>query len=95
MTGGMAFVYDADDAFAERVNPGSVVTQRLASAHWEGVLKDLVAEHVELTRSCFAQGLLDDWVVEVSQFWQVCPQEMLALLDHPLSEEAEAAGAAE
>ncbi len=95
MTGGMAFVYDAEDAFAERVNPDSVVYQRLARAHWEGVLKDLVAEHVELTRSRFAQRLLDDWVVEAPKFWQICPREMIDRLDHPLSEDAEAASAAE
>ena len=36
-----------------------------------------------------------DWVVEAPKFWQICPTEMLTRLEHPLSEEAEAASAAE
>src|SRR3546814_8749659 len=39
MTGGMAFVYDADDSFARKANPDSIVWQRLASAHWDTILR--------------------------------------------------------
>ncbi|HEY8015487.1 MAG TPA: glutamate synthase-related protein, partial [Dongiaceae bacterium] len=45
MTGGMAFVYDAADNFETVVNPDTVVWQRVATAYWDGVLRDLVAEH--------------------------------------------------
>src|SRR5206468_3776944 len=38
MTGGMAWVYDPNDRFQLALNTDSVVIQRLASAHWEGVL---------------------------------------------------------
>ncbi len=51
MTGGMAFVLDLHDRFEAMANTGSVVIQRLTSAHWEGVLKDLVAEHARETGS--------------------------------------------
>jgi glutamate synthase (NADPH/NADH) large chain len=93
MNGGMAFVYDPGDAFALRVNADAVVYQRLASAHWEAVLKDLVAEHRRETNSALASRLLDDWEVEAGRFWQVCPKEMLDRLDHPLADDAEAARA--
>ena len=54
MTGGMAFVYDGgadgsreeEGAFAARINPDSIVLGRIASAHWDGVLRALVEEHV-------------------------------------------------
>jgi glutamate synthase (NADPH/NADH) large chain len=86
MTGGMAFVYDAADAFPRHVNPDSVVWQRLDSNHWENHLKALVAEHVRETQSRFAQQLLNDWAVESGRFWQVVPKEMLARLAEPLSD---------
>ncbi|HSR70989.1 MAG TPA: glutamate synthase large subunit, partial [Kiloniellales bacterium] len=37
MTGGMAFVYDPEDRLSERINPTSVIYQRIETAHWEGV----------------------------------------------------------
>ncbi len=40
MTGGMAFVYDESRTFASRANPESIIWQRLASEHWEGVAAD-------------------------------------------------------
>ncbi|MEE2916019.1 MAG: glutamate synthase large subunit, partial [Pseudomonadota bacterium] len=45
MTGGMAFIYDPEERFARRANPENIVWQRLASAHWEGVLRGLIEEH--------------------------------------------------
>ncbi len=93
MTGGMAFVYDRADELERRINPESVVYQPLMSGYWEGVLRDLVAEHARETGSAYAQGLLDDWEVEQAKFRQVCPKEMLDRLDHPLSDAPEAARA--
>ncbi len=90
MSGGMAFVYDPADVFPRYVNPESVVFQRLASAHWEGVLKGLVEEHVAETQSRYAARILADWPLERGHFWQIAPQEMLTRLEHPLSD-AEAA----
>ncbi len=90
MTGGMAFVLDLDDRFEAAVNPDGVVYQRLASPHWEGALRALVAEHAAETASRFAADVLRDWDVVRSRFWQVCPKEMIGRLDHPLSVEGEA-----
>jgi glutamate synthase (NADPH/NADH) large chain len=86
MTGGMAFVYDPQDGFQVRVNPDSVVWQRVESAHWEGVLRALVQEHVAETGSRYAARLLNDWDRELGKFWQVVPKEMLSRLEHPLSD---------
>jgi glutamate synthase (NADPH/NADH) large chain len=86
MTGGMAFVYDPQDGFKVRVNPETVVWQRIESAHWEKVLKALVQEHVNETGSRYAARLLNDWDRELGHFWQVVPKEMLSRLEHPLSD---------
>lgn len=93
MTGGMAFVYDAGASFERRANGDSIVWQRLASAHWEAVLKNLVRAHAAATDSNWSQGILDDWDRARTKFWQVIPKEMLERLPHALddSEELQAA----
>jgi glutamate synthase (NADPH/NADH) large chain len=91
MTGGMAFVYDADGKFTEHLNADTVVAQRMASLHWEGILRDLIDEHRRETQSVFAQQLLAHWDVELRNFWQVCPKEMITRLAYPLSDKRQAA----
>ena len=86
MTGGMAFVYDETGAFPMYVNGDSVIWQRLDSAHWEQLLKDLIAEHADETQSKFAARLLNDWALERGRFWQVVPKEMIGHLSRPLSD---------
>jgi glutamate synthase (NADPH/NADH) large chain len=88
MNGGMAFVYDPDEELPVRINPDSVIYQRIETDYWEGVVKSLIAEHVEQTSSRFAYRLLNDWNLEVSKFWQVIPKEMLDKFEHPVSREA-------
>jgi glutamate synthase (NADPH/NADH) large chain len=86
MTGGMAFVYDPDGQFARLANPESITWQRIASAHWEQLLRDHVDAHARVTDSKWSRGLLDDWDRVVGQFWQVVPKEMLTRLAHPLDD---------
>ncbi|PCD03328.1 glutamate synthase large subunit [Sphingomonas spermidinifaciens] len=86
MTGGMAFVYDPDGKFPERANGESLIWQRLASAHWEGVLKGLVERHAEVTDSKWSTGLLEDWDRTRGAFWQVVPREMLERLEVPIDD---------
>ncbi len=93
MTGGMAFLYDDTDILPVHINEDTVVYQRLASSHWEGVLKTLVEEHAAETGSIFAQGLLADWDRALTRFWQVCPKEMVHRLAHPLSDRTAVAAA--
>ncbi len=94
MTGGMAFVLDTDGAFERNVNPDSVVLTRLASAHWEAVLKSLIERHRAETGSPLAEDLLHEWDVARRRFWQVCPKEMITRLEPPLEDTVatEAAG---
>ena len=88
MTGGMAFLLDADGQVPSLVNGDSVVLQRIASAHWEGVLRGLVEEHFHETGSAYAEEILRNWDLHVGRFWQVCPKEMLSRLDHALTDVA-------
>jgi glutamate synthase (NADPH/NADH) large chain len=86
MTGGMAFVYDDGFDFVPRVNPETVIFQRIASSHWENVLKSLLEEHVRETASPRAESILSGWEFELPKFWQICPKEMVERLEHPLSD---------
>ena len=88
MTGGMAFIYDAKNEFDKAVNTDNVVWQRLSSSYWETQLKELIAKHVEHTKSRFSQALLAEWELERGKFWQIIPKEMLAHLEHPLDDAA-------
>jgi glutamate synthase (NADPH) large chain len=93
MTGGMAFVLDTENAFERRVNPGSIMWQRLDSAHWESVLRDLIEAHVKATDSAWSRSILEDWDRRRSEFWQICPKEMLTRLAYPLSDQITAVAA--
>ena len=85
-TGGMAFIYDSAGLFEKRVNPDSLTWQRLASSHWESVLRDLVARHVAETSSRFAALLLHDWARVLPNFWQVVPKDFVKWLSVPVIE---------
>jgi glutamate synthase (NADPH) large chain len=85
MTGGMAFVYDEDDSFAIKVNPESVIYQRIAVPHYEDMLRGLIEEHVKETGSRFAEELLNAWERTLGKIWQVVPKEMLSRLAVPVT----------
>ncbi|MGD9811850.1 MAG: glutamate synthase large subunit [Sphingobium sp.] len=89
MTGGMAFVLDTDGSFERMANSESIVWQRLDSAYWESVLRELVESHAEATSSKWSTAILEDWDRWRGQFWQVCPKEMVSRLAHPLSDAPE------
>ncbi len=84
MTGGMAYVYDPDDQFQYRVNPDTVIYQRIETEYWDDVLKVLLGQHAKHTGSPFAEHILTTWDRSVGQFWQVVPKEMLDKLEHPV-----------
>jgi glutamate synthase (NADPH/NADH) large chain len=90
MTGGMAFVYDAEGTFPLHVNEDNVIYQRIRTDYWERTVKRLVLEHVGETKSRLGERLLNDWNREVDRFWQVVPKEMLDKLEHPVIPEEEA-----
>ena len=89
-TGGMAFIYDPAETFEMRINPDTLTWQRLASPHWENILRALVEEHARETNSRYAAMLLHDWEQEREKFWQVVPKEYVKYLAEPLNDTLEA-----
>ncbi|MFO1187217.1 MAG: glutamate synthase-related protein, partial [Alphaproteobacteria bacterium] len=86
MTGGIAFVFDETNGFPSHVNHDTVIVQRVAAAHWEGVVRALVEEHAQETASPLAAAILADWRRARGCFWQVVPREMLARLPFSLAD---------
>ncbi|TVR47670.1 MAG: glutamate synthase large subunit [Puniceicoccaceae bacterium] len=73
MSGGLAFVYDQDEAFEQRVNPAMVGLHRLNDEEEIDALRRLIEAHARLTESPHAARLLEDWAASISRFWKVLP----------------------
>ena len=85
MTGGMAFVYDTKDEFENFANPTSIIWQQIETDFWKSFLKEKLNEFLKETNSVVAKKILDDFEVELKNFKQICPIEMLDKLDNPIS----------
>jgi len=85
MTGGMAFLYDPDNRLPALANPADITWHRLATHHWESVVKSLIRDHVAETQSRFGERILNDWSREAAHFWHVVPKEMLGRLSVPIT----------
>ena len=84
MTGGMAFIYDADGQFESQINPETLHLAPLSSDYWQQHLKSLLEDHVSFTESALAKRLLNDWDTECRRFWHVVPKEIVGTLPHPI-----------
>ncbi len=77
MTGGKAFVYDAEGAFYEKVNPELVEALRIDTDEWDTEmfeLKALLKDYVEKTGSKRATYILEHFRTEIRKFWMVAPR---------------------
>ena len=85
MTGGMAFIYDKFNEFEKKVNPDSVVWQNVETDYWTSYLKELILEHSKETGSLISKNIFENFEVEIKNFVQVCPKEMLNKLKNPIT----------
>jgi len=84
-TGGISFVYDKDHSFVENVNRELVEAIRIdtdESADARHLLKKLLKNYLVETQSAKAKDLLNNYRVEVRNFWLVKPKNLTKL---PLS----------
>lgn len=79
MSGGIAWVYDADRKFAENCNPEMVDLDPLSSEDEEQII-NLLKKHVNLTQSQMAKDLLANWTSASSKFVKVFPKEYKRVL---------------
>ena len=73
MSGGVAYVYDPDDRFRDRVNTDMVsVTDELVEKD-RAMIGRLVENHAAYTDSDRANALLENWEEAIGQFTKVMP----------------------
>jgi glutamate synthase (ferredoxin) len=73
MTGGLAYFYDDDGTFLDKLNGEIVKAQRLVTGDGEMQLLTMIQRHRELTGSKKAAKIVDNWDEEKKKFWQVYP----------------------
>jgi glutamate synthase (NADPH/NADH) large chain len=80
MSGGIAWVYNPDNTFAENCNTEMVDLDPL-SLKDEEQITTLLRKHVSLTGSKLAQNLLNNWNKASSQFIKVYPKEYKKVIE--------------
>jgi glutamate synthase (ferredoxin) len=75
MSGGIAYIWDADGRSAGRINPGMVDLEELTDADDIAEVRRLIEEHAAATGSERAAAILGDWSNEVSKFVKVMPRD--------------------
>jgi glutamate synthase domain-containing protein 3 len=81
MSGGIAYVLDADGGFERRCNPQLVDLEPLTDPDECAEVRDLVAEHGRRTGSPLAARLLDEWEGRLGDFTKVMPRDYRRALE--------------
>ena len=79
MSGGIAYVYDADGTFKTRCNPGLV---DLLEMNEQGAteVRTMLEKHVKYTESAVAKGILENWDASLKKFVRVMPRDYARVL---------------
>jgi glutamate synthase (NADPH) large chain len=90
MSGGIAFVYDTNQSFAQKVNREMV---ELETPDIEDVemLKAYIQKHKEVTKSAIAEMILNNWNESIQKFVKVYPTDYKRIIQERKKKAAEAA----
>ena len=80
MSGGMAYIHDADGDFDERLNTEMVALEPLNEDDQQ-LLRQMLRNHFAYTSSKLALGMLNDWEQTLTQFIKVMPRDYKAVLE--------------
>lgn len=75
MSGGIAYIYDADGDFEYYCNRGMVEVTRVRDFDDQEYIIELLRKHLQYTESELAKRLLNDWYQVVEKFVKVTPFE--------------------
>jgi glutamate synthase (ferredoxin) len=83
MSGGVAYVYDIDGLFEQRLNKEMVNLYRLIECSDTDIatVKSTIEKHVGYTGSPRGKFLLENWNAEVSKFFKVLPRDYERMLE--------------
>ncbi|RJP26626.1 MAG: glutamate synthase large subunit [Candidatus Omnitrophota bacterium] len=85
MSGGIAYVYDQDNTFEQRCNPGMVGLESLSEPDDIIELRDMIQRHFIYTESAVAEKILQNWDECLTKFVKVIPQEYRRVLEERLA----------
>jgi glutamate synthase (NADPH) large chain len=88
MSGGIAYVYDPERTFNQRVNMDMVEVEPLDGED-SFLVRNLVERHAVETDSAVAARLLEHWEVEQREFVKVMPRDYRRILEVTRLAEAE------
>ncbi|GAB6138455.1 glutamate synthase large subunit [Halanaerobaculum tunisiense] len=71
MSGGIAYVYDLDGDFRDKLNTAMVDAYQVEATEDRETIKRLVENHVRYTDSQRGQAVLDNWEQEINKFVKV------------------------
>ncbi|HET6354919.1 glutamate synthase-related protein, partial [Streptomyces sp.] len=80
MSGGVAYVYDADRSFAKRCNMGMVEHEPLVDETDLWMVYTMIEDHVRMTDSPLGRRMLENWEMTVARFVKVMPIEYRRVL---------------
>lgn len=81
MSGGIAYVYDADGTFKSRCNLGMVELGPITEKRDFENVRGLLEKHLKFTESTVAKSILDDWDNAAKKFVRVMPLEYRLVLE--------------
>jgi glutamate synthase (NADPH/NADH) large chain len=84
MSGGVAYIYDADGDFAEKCNLEMIELEKVQATKDLAELKALIEAHQAKTGSTVAEAMLADWEAALVKFVKVIPTDykhMLAYIE--------------
>ena len=87
MSGGVAYVYDKDDAFAQRINQEMVDLDQIEEDADE--VRAMIEEYIKHTGSKEAYAILEAWEVNKSKFIKVMPRDYKRVLAEQKVKQAE------
>jgi glutamate synthase (NADPH/NADH) large chain len=80
MSGGIAYVWDANRDFAAKCNTGTVDLEAVEEDEDIVELREMIELHKEYTGSTVAARILDEWPMSIRQFVKVMPTDYKRVL---------------
>jgi glutamate synthase domain-containing protein 3 len=81
MSGGIAFVYDPDDNFQIRFNPGLADLELVTDPEDIATLRTMIEDHLGYTNSTPARTILENWDQALPRFKKVMPRDYRRVLE--------------
>lgn len=81
MSGGIAFVYDPEDNFEIRFNPGMADLELVTDPEDITTLRTMIEDHLRYTSSTPARNILENWGQALPRFKKVMPRDYRRVLE--------------